>query len=180
MQVGAVYTCDKSICGHLEDCSSNNELFCLQMKIQSSLAEGKKIPTPSHLITNLAYKLKPHQTRNQYLRARLDTCTDVNIMSASVYKLVFNDPELKKLTCSTLEIGTDTTDTVKIVGFCLFYLVHPDTKMIQEVTLYVTQNDGSVLLSCTTTLALGLIQHHTRLDYLPPRASLITVSVDHP
>ena len=31
-----------------------------------------------------------------------------------------------------------------------------------------------------TTLALGLIQTHTRLDYLPPRASLITSSADHP
>ena len=35
-------------------------------------------------------------------------------------------------------------------------------------------------MSCTTTLAPGLIQPHTRLDYLPPRASLITSSSDHP
>ena len=41
-------------------------------------------------------------------------------------------------------------------------------------------NDGSVLLSCTTTLALGLIQPRTRLEYLPPRASLITSSIEHP
>ena len=93
LQVGTVYACGKSICGHSENCSSNNESFCLQVKIQQSQAEGKKIPTPSHLITNLAYKLKPHQTTNQYLRARLDTCADVNIMPASVCKLVFNDPE---------------------------------------------------------------------------------------
>ena len=52
--------------------------------------------------------------------------------------------------------------------------------MLQEVTFLVARNDGSVLLSCTTTLALGLIQPRTRLDYLPPRASLITRSVDHP
>ena len=114
------------------------------------------------MITNLAYKLKPHQTGNQYLRARLDTCADVNIMPAIVYKLVFNDPELKKLAPSTLEIGTYTTDTVQIVGPFLFYLVHPDTKKLQEVTFYVAQNDGSDLLSCTTTPVLGLIQPHTR------------------
>ena len=41
-------------------------------------------------------------------------------------------------------------------------------------------NDGSVLLSCKTTLLLGLIQPRSRLDYLPPRASLITSSADHP
>ena len=56
---------------------------------------------------------------------------------------------------------------------------NPDTKKLQEVTFFVARNDGSVLLSCTTTLVLGLIQPRTRLDYLPPRARLITSSVDH-
>ena len=96
----------------------------------------------------------------------------MNIPPPSVYRLVFKDPDLKKLAPSTMEIGTYTTDTVKIVGSCVFYLVHPDTKKLQEVSFFVAENDGSVLLSCTTTLALGLIQPRTRLDYLPPRASL--------
>ena len=139
LKVAAVYACDKSVCHHSEDCSSSDESFCLQVKIQWSQHEGKKIPTPSHFITNLAYKLKPHQTRNQYLRARLDSCADVNIMPASVYKLVFNDPELKKLAPNNLEIGTYTTDTMKIVGSCLFYLVPLDTKRLQEVTFYVAK-----------------------------------------
>ena len=143
-------------------------------------ASSKKIPTPTHLITNLAYRLQPHHTRNQYLRARLDTCADVNIMPTSVYCLLFKDPELKKLDPCNMKIGTYTKDAVKIVGSCKFYLVHPDTKQLQEVTFFVAKNDGSVLLSCTTTLALGLIQPRTRLDYLPPRASLITSTVDHP
>ena len=156
VQTGAVYTSDKSICGHSEDFSSSNESFCLQAKTHHTQAEYKKIPIPSHLITNLAYKLKPHQTRHQYLRARLETCADVNIMPASVYKLVFNDPELKKLAPSTLEGGTYTTDTVNIVGSCLSYLVHPHTEKLQEMTFYAAQNDCSA------------------------RASLITSSVNHP
>ena len=41
-------------------------------------------------------------------------------------------------------------------------------------------NNGSVLLSCKTTLMLGLTQPRTKLDYLLPRASLITGSADHP
>ena len=149
---------------------------CLQLKVQYTQASFKKVPTPSHLITNLSYRLEPHHTRNQYLGqvARLDTCVDVNIMPASVYRLVFKDPELKKLFPSTMEIGTYTTDAVKIIRSCIFYLVHPDTKMLQEVTFFATENDESVLLSCTTTLVLGLIQPRTRLDYFPPRASLIT------
>ena len=36
------------------------------------------------------------------------------------------------------------------------------------------------LLSCRTTLALGLIQPRNRLQYLLPRASFITSSTDHP
>ena len=87
---------------------------------------------------------------------------------------------MKKLPPSKLEIGTYTTDTVKIVGYCMFYLVHPDTKKLMDVTFFVAVNDSTMLLSCKTTLMLGLIQPRTRLDYLPPRASLITSSADHP
>ena len=174
-----VYVQEDSICGQSGDLTSSDESFCLQVKIQCTQASSK-FPTPHHLITNLTYRLKPHHKRNQYLRARLDTCANVNIISASVYKLVFQDPDCKKLVFRKLEIGTYTTDTVKLVGSCVFHLVHPDTKHLQEVTFYVASNNGSVLLSCATMLAPGLIQPHTRLDYLPPRGSLITSSPDDP
>ena len=39
---------------------------------------------------------------------------------------------------------------------------------------------GPSVLSCKTTLALHLIQPRSRLDYLPPWASLITSTMDHP
>ena len=145
---------------------------CTQANIQRN-------PRPTHLITNLAYRLKSHHTRNLYLRARLDTCVDVNIMPASVYRLVSQDSELKKLALSSLEVGTYTTDTVKIVGSYMFYLVHLDTKKLMDVSFVVAVNDGSMLLSGKTTLMLGLIQPRRRLEYLPPRASLITSSADH-
>ena len=170
---------EDSICGQSNNLISSNESFCLQVKIQCTQA-NTKFPTPHHLITNLPYRLKLHHKKNQYLRARLDTCADVTIMPVSVYKLVFLDPDCEKLTPSKPEIGTYTTNKVKLVGSCMFYLVQPDTKHLQEVTFYVASNNGSVLLSCATTLVLGLIQPHTRLDYLPARASLITSSADHP
>ena len=154
--------------------------ICLHVKIKCNQADRQKIPRPIHLITNLAYRLKPQHTKNLYLRARLHTCLDVNLMPASVHKLVFQDPNIEKLDSSSLEIGTYTTDTVSIVGSCLFYLVHPDTKQLMEVTFYVAMNDENVLKSHKTTLMLGLIQPRTRLDYLPPRALLITSSADHP
>ena len=55
-----------------------------------------------------------------------------------------------------------------------------DMKKPQAVTFYVVSNEGSMLLSCTTLLALDLIQIRPRLDYLPPRAKLITSAADHP
>ena len=101
-------------------------------------------------------------------------------MPARVYQLVFNDAKMQKLAPSKLQVGVYTTDTVKIVGSCTFYLVHRDTKKLIEVTFYVAMNNGSMLLSCKTTLLLGLIQTRPRLDYHLPRACLITSSADHP
>ena len=137
------------------------------------------MPKATHLITNLAYRLQPHHHRNLYLRARLDTCANVNLMPASMYQLVFKDPKMQKLTPSNLQVGTYTTDSVKIVGSCKFHLVHLDTKRLLETAFYIAMN-GSVLLSCKITLLLGLIQPRSGLDYLPPRVSLITSSADHP
>ena len=137
--------------------------FCLQLQTKCVQAQNKFDKKPACLITNLPYRLKIHENRNFYLSARLDTCADVNIMQASVYKLVFHDPNLVKLIPNKLQIGTDTNNTVKIVGTCKLYLVHPDTKKLIETIFYVATN-----LSCKSTLALDLIQPKCRLDYLPP------------
>ena len=59
-------------------------------------------------------------------------------------------------------------------------MLHPDNKKPQLVTFYMASNEGSILLSCTTLLALNLIQARPHLDYLPPRAKLITSAADHP
>ena len=179
LQAGVVYAQEDSICVQSSDLTSSDESFCLQMKIQCIQA-NTKFPSPHHLITNLAYLLKPHHKNNQYMRARLDTCADVNIMLASVYKLVFQDPVSRKLAPSKLEIGTYTINKVRLIGSFMFYLVHPDSKCLLEATFYVAINNGSVLLLCVTTLVLGLIQPSNRWDYLGPRSSLITSSADHP
>ena len=100
-------------------------------------------------------------------------------MPVSVYRLIYHDHDLKKLTSCRLKIGTHTTDTIKIIGTIIIYLIHPDSKKPTEITFYIASNKGSVLLSCNTSLALGLIQSRPRLDYLPPRVSLITSNIDH-
>ena len=180
LQADAVCAKGSVLHDHSDEDTTSADSFCLQVKIKCKQDKEQKVPRPTHLITNFAYRLKPHHTRNLYLRARLDTCTDVNLMPAGMYQLVFHDAKMQKLVPSKLQVGTYTTDIVKIVGSCTFYLVHPDSKKHIEVTFYVAMNDGSVLLSCKTTLLLGLIQPRPRLDYLPPRASLITSSADHP
>ena len=180
IQAGGTHVHRSASYDHLDEDSTSEESFCLQLKIKQRQARESKVPKATHLITNLAYRLQPHHHRNMYLRARLDTCADINLMPDSVYQLIFKDPQMKKLTPSNLQVGTYRTDSVKIVGSCKFHLVHPDTKKLLETTFYVAMNDGSVLLSCKTTLQLGLIQPRARLDYLPPRASLITSSADHP
>ena len=93
---------------------------------------------------------------------------------------MFNDPEVKHLADNDISLGVYTDHQVHILGKCKLYILHPDTKKQHEVIFYIASNEGSVLQSCTTLLALDLIQTRPQLDYLPPRAKLITSAVDHP
>ena len=90
-------------------------------------------------MANLAYHLQEHLSRNQYLWARLKTCADVNLMPMVIYCLMFNDPGLRKLTPSNMEIETYTNDVMKIIGMCYFYLVHPQTKQLIKVLFFVAK-----------------------------------------
>ena len=162
------------------DVSSSEDSFCLKVKIKQQQDDAQKVPRLIHLITNITNQLKQHHTRNQYLRARIDTGAEVNLMPLSVYRLVYHDHDLKRLTPSQSKIGTYTTDTIKILGTIIIYLVHKDSKKLTEMIFYIACNEGSILLSCNPSLTLGLIHSRPRLDYLPPRASLTTSNTDHP
>ena len=101
-------------------------------------------------------------------------------MPVAVYQLMFKDPSLKKLTPSTLDIETYMNNVMKIIGSCQLYLLHPENKNLIKVIFFVAKENGSVLLSCRMTMALGLIKPCAGHDYLPPRASLLTSACDHP
>ena len=178
-QAGALYTHQDADSNILEE-SSSDESFCLQMKVQEMQLTNLQLLKPVYLMTNLVYHLKIHHRQNQYLCARLDTCADVNLMPVAVYQLMFKDTSLQKLTPSTLEAETYMNDIVKIIGSCQFYLVHPENKNLIQVIFFMAKENGSVLLSCRMTMALGLTKPHARLDYLPLRASLLTSTCDHP
>ena len=137
--------------------SSSDDSFCLQMQVKCIQAETKLL-APQHLVINLAYKLKPHQKRTKYLRARIDTCAEANIIPLSMYKLILRDPDCEQLAPSTkVAIRTYTTDKIDIVGFCSLFVVHPDTSSLKQVTFYVTNLEGSVVLSCKTSLRLNIL-----------------------
>ena len=138
--------------------SSSDESFCLQLQAQSNHIEGKQIPNPCPSYNKPCIPFETASHQKYVLVAQLGTCADVNIMPASVYQLGFKDLEMKKIKQCNMQISIYTADTVKIIGSCIFDAVHPDMKKLVPVTFYVANNDGSVLLSCKTTLVLWLIQ----------------------
>ena len=153
--------------------SSSEDSFCLQIQAKSTKEKSKK-NKPQHLATNIEYKLKPHRRRTKFLRAKIDTCSNVNLLPISVYKLMYKDLECTKLEPSNkVAVKTYTTERIKIVGSCKMFVVHPETKMLQEVTFHVTSHEGSVIISCATSIELGLIHPHTKLDEMPEEGSLI-------
>ena len=123
--------------------SREDKSFCLQMKVQAIQANDK-YPAPKHLFTNLEFKIKPHKNKTKFLQARIDTCVDVNIIPVSIYNYLFKDPDCAKIA---------------------LYIIYPDTRYTEEIPFFVASNKGSILISCTTSLALDLIKPHEKLDH---------------
>ena len=84
---------NRSLYDQSEDYSSKDS-FCLQMKVQPQGDEAEtKFTAPQHLVTNLEIKLKPHKKKTKFLRTRIDTCANVNVIPVSMYKLLYKDPD---------------------------------------------------------------------------------------
>ena len=76
--------------------TSSEDSFYLQMKVKHKQAEDN-CSGVQHLVTNLDYKMKPHRRRTKFLRARIDTCSNVIVMPVSVYHVMYKDPDCAKL-----------------------------------------------------------------------------------
>ena len=148
------------------------------MKVQAKQANDK-YPTPQHLFTNLEFKVKPCKNKTKFLQARIDTCTDVNIMPVSIYKYLFKDPDCAKIAPSDLQLGTYTNKKVKILGSCNLYIIHPKTRLLQKQH-FLASTEGSMFISYATSLALGLIKPHVSLDNSLPGGNVISSSADQP
>ena len=137
-----------AVCGQSDaSYSSSKDSLCLQMQVKSAQAKTK-MKKPQHLVTNIEYKLKPHRRRTKFLRAKPDTCSNVNLMPISVCMLIYKDEDCTKLAPSNkVAVKTYTTEKFKIVGSCKLCVLHPDTKCLQEVTFQVVRHEGSVIIS---------------------------------
>ena len=177
MKVGSICTHD-SLSRESEGYSGEEDSFCLQLQMQFTQAETSFI-APQHLVTSLEYKLKPHKKRTKFLRARIDTCANVNLMPISVYWLLYRDPDCQKLAPNNkCKVKTYSTEKIQIVGFCDLLVLHPDTECLMEVTFQVTSHEGGGIVSCATGFKLGLVQLHRDLDVVPDSGSLIYSKAD--
>ena len=86
------------------------------MQVKSA-KENTNMNKPQHLVTNIKYKLKPHRRRTKFLRAKIDTCSNANLIPISVYKLIYKDEGCTKLEPSNkAAMKTYTTEKIRIVG----------------------------------------------------------------
>ena len=75
------------------DVNESKDSFSLQMQIKKPQADQGSCET-QHLATNLKYKVKAHGKKIKFLTARIDTCSNENVM---LYKILHNDPNCTKL-----------------------------------------------------------------------------------
>ena len=92
-------------------------------------------------------------------------------MPISVYQLIYKDPDCVKLASSSKDgISMYTTEKINVLGSCDLF------KCLKEVTFQVVNHEGSVIVSCVTSLNFGSIQPHSELNAsVPDCGSLILV-----
>ena len=103
-------------------------------------------------------------------------------MPASIYKIIYNDHDSIKLQPSEKKgIQTYTNQKIPVIGSCELFVLHPDDQCFHKVKFQVVSVEGSVIISCATSINLNLIQIPKQLDTnIPDCARLIYSSVDAP
>ena len=78
-------------------------------------------------------------------------------------------------------IYTYTTEKIPVIGSCELLVLHPDDKCFLKVPFHVVSVEGSVIVSCATSINLNLIQTHNELETnVPDCARLYYSSGDKP
>ena len=68
-------------------------------------------------------------------------------MPESVYKFVFNNPQMAKLAKNDIDFTVYKRHSVDLIGKCTFYMLSKGTKQPIKVEFYIAKEEGSVLLS---------------------------------
>ena len=78
-------------------------------------------------------------------------------------------------------IQTYTKQKIPVIGSCELFVLHPDDQCFHKMKFQVVSVEGSVIISCATSINLNLIQIPKQLDTnIPDCARLIYSSVDAP
>ena len=98
-------------------------------------------------------------------------------MPAAVYKQLTGDTELKNLGPVKCSMRVYTTEAIKNLGSLKVFVKYPGHKP-EPITFNITDQDGSVLLSCEDVLKLHLITPKPDLEDMVEGSELIASQAD--
>ena len=129
------------------------------------------------LYVNLPFVQQCYHQRHTYLRACIDPGADVNVMPTAVYKHLTGDTELKHLGPAKCSMKVYTKEAIKNLGTLKVFVKYPGQKP-ELLTFNITDQEGSVLLSCEDVLKLHLITPKPGLEDMVEGSKLIASPAD--
>ena len=117
-------------------CGQSDASYCSSGRL-ILFANASQVCTSKHQNASLTassskyrIQVETSQKRTKFLRAKIDACSNVNLMPISVYKLIYKDEDCTKLAPSNnVSVKTYITEKIKVFGFCKLCIVHSDKKM---------------------------------------------------
>ena len=91
----------------------------------------------------------------KYLKVRLDTATDMSMMSKSVYQQLFDDPQCQKLQPVTTNTVMHDHSKAEVLGSVTIPILKDNKK--HGITFQVVPYEASTLLSCEQVTKHGLV-----------------------
>ena len=91
----------------------------------------------------------------KYLKVRLDTATDVSMMSKSVYQQLFDDPQCQKLQPVKTKTVMHDHSKAEVLGSVIIPILKDNKK--HGITFQEVPYEASTLLSCEQVTKHGLV-----------------------
>ena len=129
------------------------------------------------MYANLPLVQQHHHQHRTYLRVCIDPGADVNVMPAAVYKQLTVDTGLKNLSPVQCTMRVYTTQAITNLGSLQVFIKYPGHKP-EPITFNITNQEGSVLLSCEDVLKLHFITPQPGLEHMVEGSKLIASQAD--